>query len=141
MSIQTHLRVPTLTVAARRQSPATAARKRILVVDDDPDTLTMLQMWLAEEGFDVTTASNGGEALARMREQLPDLIVTDHFMPLMSGAELCSEVRTRVTSRHIPVILCSAQSDANMTALFDRVIHKPVSLSHISDEIWDLLGR
>jgi CheY-like chemotaxis protein len=141
MSIQTLLRVPTFKVPIRRRQHATATRKRILVVDDDPDTLAMLHMRLAEEGFDVSTAGNGVEALARVRERMPDLIVTDHFMPRMTGTELCSALRERAKTQHIPVILCSAHSSAGAGGPCDRVVFKPVSLSHISDEIWALLAR
>lgn len=118
----------------------TPARKLILAVDDDPDELAVLQVWLAQEGFDVGIASDGFEALSRIREQAPDLVLTDHHMPGMTGMELCSHLRARAKTKHIPIILYTGHASELTGGSCDRVIHKPASLSDIRDEIWALLS-
>jgi CheY-like chemotaxis protein len=107
---------------------ATTAKKQILVVDDDPDSLAMLQVWLAQEEFGVTVAHDGFEALARVREQIPDLIITDNFMPGLSGMELCSKLRTSARTAHIPTILYTGRSSELTGGPCDRLIHKPASV-------------
>ena len=114
-------------------------RKRILVVDDDPDSLAILQVGLAQEGFDASAASDGFEALWRVRERLPDLIVTDQSMPGMTGIELCSRLRAATKTHDIPMILYTGHTSDVPGGCFDRVIHKPASLSDITKEIWALL--
>ncbi len=63
------------------------AERRVLVVDDEPHLLNAIQLYLEDEGFLVLTAENGKEALARVREQLPDVVVLDVQMPGMDGFE------------------------------------------------------
>ena len=69
-------------------------KAQILVVDDDPVVRTTLGMFLMSAGYDVATADNGITAVAHLSSTVPDLLVTDLNMPLMSGVELISHVRT-----------------------------------------------
>lgn len=85
--------------------------KTILVVDDEFDMLTVWRLLLEQCGYTVITASNGAIALDRIRETLPDLIVTDYMMPVMSGAELCAALAADARWQSIPVIFCSAALD------------------------------
>ncbi len=80
---------------------------RILVVDDDAVIRRVSQEVLSQHGYDVRTAGNGFEALAMMRNALPDLIISDLKMPSMSGFELLSVVRRRFP--HIPVIAITGE--------------------------------
>ncbi|WP_186061497.1 response regulator [Burkholderia gladioli] len=82
--------------------------KTILIVDDEFDMLTVWRLLLEQCGYAVITASNGAIALDRVRETMPDLIVTDYMMPVMTGAELCAALASDHGWRRIPVILCSA---------------------------------
>lgn len=86
----------------------TGAGGRVLVIDDDRDMLALLSLWLRKAGFEVTTASSGREALARIGVQAPHLVITDLFMDEMDGMTLLTEVH-----RHnplLPVIMLSGQA-------------------------------
>jgi two-component system, response regulator, stage 0 sporulation protein F len=96
------------------RSEVTALRPRsshsgtILVVDDDLAILTSLSMWLHDDGLEVVTASNGLEALDRVRDQVPAAIVLDLRMPVMSGPEFLDACRNAVPPISVPVIAMSA---------------------------------
>jgi len=85
-----------------------AEKFHVLVVDDDPDKSSLLELALGMEGYDVRTATNGLEALALVESYQPDLIITDVMMPEMNGYELARRIRENSQTRFIPVILQSA---------------------------------
>ena len=98
----------------------------ILAVDDNPDALALLRLLLRREGFAVLTAASGSEALKFMQEHsLPDLVITDYTMPGMTGLELCTHLRSRRETRHIPIFLLSALSEPPAVSLYDEVFTKP----------------
>lgn len=138
----TSLRAPPVKVSKKRKRHADGAApvKRILVVDDDPDTLAMLEIWLTELGFNVSTAATGVDALSQVEAHPPDLIVTDQSMPRMTGLQLCNRLRARAKTRDIPIIMCSAHRLQPADGLYERAVLKPVSLTEISEEIVALLG-
>lgn len=113
----------------------------ILSVDDEPDNLTVLRLFLSTEGFEVIAASNGAEALHLIEEHCPDLIITDFTMPAMTGLEFCRILRERVEARGIPIILYSGtdlrEADPD---LFDRFVLKPAELDVFARAIRDLLS-
>lgn len=76
--------------------------QRLLVVDDDPHLLRALAMCLRVAGYDVTTARNGSEALVRLAEFAPDLIISDIRMPGMDGHRLVRQVRASQRTSLIP---------------------------------------
>ena len=80
---------------------------KILVVDDEYLLATMLADILEDEGHDVAMASNGQAALVAIRQSLPDLVVTDFMMPVMTGLEFADAVRADTALAHIPIILVS----------------------------------
>jgi DNA-binding response OmpR family regulator len=80
----------------------------ILIVEDDPDILSSLAEVIREEGFDVETAANGYQALARLESRVPDLIFLDLMMPLMDGWKFLETARQRFPSAQPPVVLLSA---------------------------------
>src|SRR3954447_10708463 len=88
----------------------------ILVVDDDPDVRTLLETCLGLEGFDVRTASNGSDALMRLHDTLPFLILLDLMMPVMDGIEFRVRQCAQPRYRDIPVVCLSARHDAGQTA-------------------------
>ena len=98
----------------------------ILAVDDNPDTLALLRLLLRGEGFEVVTVASGSEALQFMHQYfLPDLVITDHAMPGMTGLELCKHLRSQPETRHIPIFLHSALSEPPAASLYDEVFTKP----------------
>ncbi len=91
--------------------PAELKGRRILVVDDEPDVLRYLEAFLSDEGFQVSTARDGGEALARARRQMPDLITLDISMPGRSGVDVFTSFRRDPQLRHIPVFIITGVVD------------------------------
>ena len=94
------------------------AKKTILLVDDDEDLLSLLQVKLTRDGFAVKTLLNGVNLVSKVSEELPDLILMDINMPFMNGDELCSCLRQQASTCHIPVILFSGNE--NIVALSSR---------------------
>ncbi len=88
--------------------------KRVLVIEDDLDSLEMLAAALRREGFECLTAQTGHEGLARERTQTPHLVVVDVMLPDMEGFDVCRQVRTHST---VPVMMVTGRDD-----LIDRVV-------------------
>jgi DNA-binding response OmpR family regulator len=85
--------------------------KRILAVDDESDVLLIIKTALQSEGFEVTTASNGPDALAIARETLPDLVMLDVMMPQMTGFDVLRELKANDATSMIPVIMLTGLSE------------------------------
>lgn len=85
-------------------------RQRVLLVDDDPRLVRIVEMYLAFEGFEVVTAVNGDEALAEVDRQCPNLVILDFMMAGTDGIEVCTSIRSSPQTAHLPVIMFSALS-------------------------------
>ena len=97
----------------------------ILLVDDDSDLREALAELLVDEGFQVTQAANGQDALESLEEEKADLIVLDYMMPVMSGPEFREQQRARPALADIPVVLLSAAKDcADFEQMAPNVIMK-----------------
>jgi two-component system alkaline phosphatase synthesis response regulator PhoP len=91
------------------------AEEKILAVDDDPDILDALMMILESQGYQVVTARNGLEGLARIEAEKPDLMILDLLMPKMDGFALCKELQEPrwAKYRNMPIlVLTSVREDA-----------------------------
>ena len=86
-----------------------ASKKSILVVDDNPDIVTIVKTILEGKGFGVQSAINGSEAFSQLGEQKPDLIILDVMMPQMDGLEVLRKLRETPDYLSIPVILLTAK--------------------------------
>lgn len=86
------------------------SKANILIVDDNPDKLGLLEAALTLAGYHVTTATDGDEALAAVESYQPDLIITDVMMPRMNGYELAQRIRANPVTKFIPVIMQTAAS-------------------------------
>jgi two-component system phosphate regulon response regulator PhoB len=86
-------------------------RPLVLLVEDEPSQREVLAYNLEAEGFEVTQASNGEEALDSVAESAPDLILLDWMMPHVSGLEVCRRLKLKPETRNIPVIMLSARSE------------------------------
>ena len=86
---------------------------RILAIDDAADTLMLLEFDLQSEGYEVTTASSGKEALSLLAEQKFDLILLDMYMPELNGLEVLKQIKCSERYSHLPVIMLSASDDEN----------------------------
>lgn len=83
--------------------------KNVLVVDDLRAQLNLISGYLTAEGFQVTTAENGSEALEKASSQTFDLVITDLVMPEMSGLEFCRKLKKNPNTASIPVIACTTK--------------------------------
>ncbi len=89
--------------------------KKILVIDDLPENVFMLQDRLEHEGFEVLTAYDGYSGIDRAKNELPDLILLDVMMPDITGLEVCKILVEEPTTKDIPIILVTAKSGAEDT--------------------------
>jgi DNA-binding response OmpR family regulator len=88
-------------------------KKKVLVVDDNKDTVRIIQEALEGAGFSVNCAFDGKEALELVRKELPDLMILDLMMPKMSGYEVCGEIRKDPKTRELIVLMLTARSDVD----------------------------
>jgi len=88
-------------------------KKKILVVDDFKNSLAVLKMTLEIKNYEVTTASNGQEALALFSTQKFDLLISDFNMPIMNGLELTKMIKSMALYRSFPIIIVSTEIDEN----------------------------
>ena len=105
---------------------------RILIVDDIPTNLKLLEAKLTAEYYDVITADDGASALALVETNPPDLILLDVMMPGMDGFEVCEKLKANPQTRHIPVVMVTALSDVSdrvkgLEAGADDFLSKPVN--------------
>jgi DNA-binding response OmpR family regulator len=117
--------------------------KRILVVDDEKRILSLLEAYLGQQGFQVTTASNGGEALYVARHEKPDLIILDIMMPEMDGYEFMRQHRKE---RETPIILLTAKVDEDDKVIglelgADDYVTKPFSPRELTSRVRAVLRR
>ena len=103
----------------------------ILIVDDNPTNLDILQTRLAVHNYEILTATDGEEALAIAREKQPDLILLDIMMPKMDGIEVCRQLRADPSVPFMPIIMVTAKADskdvvAGLEAGGDEYLTKPV---------------
>ena len=86
--------------------------KKILVADDEPDLLDVLRFRLLKTGHEIITAVDGKEALEKIIQYQPDLVILDNRMPFLKGLDVCGKMREDNTLKHIPVILITASTEA-----------------------------
>ena len=118
---------------------------KILVVDDEVYILHILDFSLGAEGFDVLTANNGEEAIAKAVQELPDLIVLDIMMPVLDGYETLRRLKREPKTKDIPVILLTAKGrDVDKRLGFEvgatDYIVKPFSPSRLIERIEEIIG-
>jgi len=89
--------------------------RTILVIDDEPDILTVVSLRLRKLGYRVLTAAHGKQGLDIIRREKPDLVLLDLVMPIMNGAEVCWHVRNDAAVKHIPIILFTASRSTIVT--------------------------
>jgi two-component system phosphate regulon response regulator PhoB len=83
----------------------------ILIVEDEPALVTMLRYNLEREGYRISDARDGEEALLAIAEEPPDLVLLDWMLPLMSGLEVCRQVRRRPETRDLPIVILTARGE------------------------------
>lgn len=120
---------------------------KILVVDDDPINLRLLEAMLRQEGFEIVKASSGADALSAMESERPDLVLLDAIMPVMSGVEVLARLRGMGPVAGLPVVLVSGLSEGEVRSLSedsqaraDAHIGKPIDRKAMIETIRRLLS-
>jgi len=121
-------------------------RPTILVVEDEVPLLTLLRYNLEKQGFRVEEAGDGQEALLRVAETRPDLVLLDWMLPALSGIEVCRQLRRRPATRDLPIIMVTARTEQQdaVRALdtgADDHISKPFAMEALLARIRALLRR
>ncbi|MFO7988618.1 MAG: response regulator transcription factor [Thermodesulfobacteriota bacterium] len=125
-------------------------QKLILVVDDDPDLVEAVSMKLEAKNYRVAKAYDGVEAMDRIKEQRPDLVILDVMMPRKNGWDVCDEIKNDAALKEIPVVLLTAVADSvkttsythhnGKTTLADDYIPKPIDLDELMEIVTDHCG-
>src|SRR3954465_9609716 len=136
----------TLPRPPRIQGGDRMAKGKILVVDDEIYIVHILDFSLGMEGYEVITALDGEQALEKVKNEKPDLIVLDIMMPKLDGYEVCKNIKSSADTQHIPVILLSAKGrNVDQKLGFDvgadDYITKPFSPRKLVERINQLLGQ
>ncbi len=126
-------------------------KKRILVVDDEPDFCSIVQGQLEKEGFEVELAYNGVEGMEKVKANPPDAVVLDVMMPEKDGYEMCKELKADEKLSNIPVLLLTAVASHvtstryshadGMSTEADDYIAKPASAEQISKSLKRMLRK
>ena len=85
--------------------------KRILLVDDEPHIIRVMKLALEREGYEVDIAPNGLEALNKLRQQTPDIMITDIAMPRMTGEELCKQIANEMPDREFLIVVTTSRTE------------------------------
>lgn len=118
----------------------------VLVVDDEPMTRNLLRMILSYAGHKIYEADDGFDALDKIEQHAPDLVILDVMMPNMDGIDVCKAVRGNEATAALPVIMLSAHShpdsvQASMAAGANRYLTKPISRKDLLAQIDEVMGK
>src|SRR6266446_8928891 len=117
---------------------ASSVRKKILIVEDDPDMLELLALVLTEAGYDVDQAEHALGAVCAVVREAPDLVLADIRMPIVDGMGLATELKTHLDTRDIPVVAVTGYDspgtrEAALKAGYDGYITKPIDPKRFPD--------
>ncbi|MBM3975049.1 MAG: response regulator transcription factor [Planctomycetes bacterium] len=122
------------------------AKPKILVIEDEPDILEVMQYNLAREGYKVVACRNGEQGLSRIRTDNPDLVILDLMLPGMDGVEVCRQVKSDPVIRSIPIIMVTAKAEESDIVLglgigADDYLGKPFSPRELIARVKVVLRR
>ena len=120
--------------------------KRLLVVDDDPGLLLAVSETLRAEGYDVTTARRGADALVHVAKTMPDLIISDIRMPGMDGYQLVRNLRSNARTRLVPIVFLTAKDETadrieGFRTGVDAYLTKPFDSDELAAVVAGILNR
>ncbi len=127
-------------------SVALSNKPLVLIVEDEAALMTMLRYNLEKQGFRVEEAGDGEEALARINELKPDMVLLDWMLPHLSGIEVCRQIRRRPATRELPVIMITARSEdqdavRGLNTGADDYVTKPFSTEALVARMRALMRR
>jgi two-component system, OmpR family, phosphate regulon response regulator PhoB len=118
----------------------------VLIVEDEAPLVTLLRYNLEKEGFQVCEAGDGEEALVQIAERKPDIVLLDWMLPLVSGIEVCRQIRRSPQTRALPVIMLTARGEEvdrvrGLNSGADDYIAKPFSLRELTARLRAVIRR
>ena len=121
-------------------------RQRILIVDDERDIVQVLEFALRQAGFETASAANSTQAMARIREAQPDLVILDLMLPDLPGTEVCRQLKSSARTRSLPVIMLTARGEevdrvVGFELGADDYITKPFSVREVVLRVKAILRR
>ena len=121
-------------------------KKRVMVVDDDPDALSLMEKILTDDGFELIKVSNATEVGLKAAQLSPDLILLDFLMPEVNGFEVCAALRGNEMTRSIPIMAVTCLSkERDIEKIFacgaDEYLAKPFKVDLLLDKVRELIGR
>ena len=113
---------------------------KILIADDEPHVLRVLRLSLEKEGYAVETCANGKEALTRLEQEHPDILITDIQMPLMTGEELCRHIKQHMPERKFLIFVLTSRTEIEHREWSRDIpnllfLEKPVSIRNLLEKI------
>ena len=122
------------------------SKGRILVVEDDNDISNMLKIYFSAQGYEVTIAARGNDALERTRKQLPNVIVLDIMLPDIDGYEVCTRLRRNLRTSHVPIIFLTQKDErsdriAGLELGADDYITKPFDIEELRLRVQGAMRR
>ena len=125
---------------------AALARPTILIVEDEPALVTLLQYNFEAAGYAVATAGDGEEALVQIAERRPDLVVLDWMLPAVSGIEVCRQLRRKAETRDLPIVMLTARGEEGdrvrgLESGADDYVTKPFSPAELVARVRAVLRR
>ncbi len=120
--------------------------QKILVVDDDRDSLKLIGLMLQRHGYQITVAQTGAQALSKAEAEVPDLIILDVMMPDIDGYEVCRRLRANPQMAHLPIIMFTAKTQvtdkvAGFQAGADDYLTKPIHPAELTTRVEAMLRR
>lgn len=126
--------------------PGEILTQSVLIVDDEPMARTLLRLMLVRAGFNVSEAEDGYDALEKVQDYQPDIILLDVMMPGMDGFTVCETLRGEEKTSALPIIMLSAKTDLDSINKGLRVgatkyLTKPISPEDLTRHVHDALGN
>jgi two-component system phosphate regulon response regulator PhoB len=126
--------------------PAAATRPYALIVEDEPALVELIRYNLIKEGYEVSTAQDGEEALLLIEERQPDIVLLDWMLPKLAGIEVARRLRSKSTTRNLPIIMLTARAEESdrirgLDIGADDYMTKPFSMSELTARIRAVMRR
>lgn len=123
-----------------------STKKRVMVVDDDPDALAMMESILTDEGFELIKVSNATEVGLKAAQLSPDVILLDFLMPEINGFEVCKALRANELTRSTPIMAVTCLTkESDIERIFacgaDEYLPKPFRVEQLLEKVRELIGK
>lgn len=121
-------------------------RRRILIVDDEPNIVLSLEFLMQQSGYDVAVARDGAEALERMQSFQPDLVLLDVMMPVLNGFEVCQKIRENTAWNAVKIVMLSAKGresevSKGLALGADAYVTKPFSTKELVQRVAGMMAE